>query len=140
MNSSTTHLPTTETTAPKPGDAETETSESGEAPPASMVAGEVSDVDIASAIRLDTQRARQGLPLLGNDGSSIKRRNNNNEGQEAESVHGNGGGPHHDDTSPTGNAAKRNKREYLAFHGTKHTRVGDDYQVDLSSLPVPEQR
>lgn len=36
--------------------------------------------------------------------------------------------------SPSG---KRSKREWLAYHGTKYTRVGADFQV--ASLPVPEK-
>ncbi len=34
-------------------------------------------------------------------------------------------------------SAKRTKKEWLAFVGTKHTRVGDDFQV--LSLPVPDR-
>ena len=34
-----------------------------------------------------------------------------------------------------GNDGKRSKRDWLAFHGTRHTRVGADYQV--TSLPTP---
>ena len=71
----------------------------------------VTDADIAASIRRDLERARQGLPV-----DKHKRTTDDN---------GDG-------------AAKRNKREYLAFHGTKHTRAGNDYQVDLSKLPVPE--
>lgn len=37
--------------------------------------------------------------------------------------------------SPSG---KRNKREWLAFHGTKQTRVGNDFQVTL--FPTPPHR
>ena len=37
--------------------------------------------------------------------------------------------------SPNG---KRSKREWLAYHGTKHSRVGDEFQV--ASLPVPEKK
>jgi hypothetical protein len=35
-------------------------------------------------------------------------------------------------SSPSG---KRNKREWLAFRGTKHTRVGNDFQV--TTFPTP---
>ena len=73
--------------------------------------GKVSDADFAASIRGDLERARQGLPV------------DNNKRTTGDNGDGN---------------AKRNKREYLAFHGTKHTRVGNDYQVDLSKLPVPE--
>ena len=73
--------------------------------------GKVTDADIAASIRRDLERARQGLPV------------DNNKRTTADDGYDN---------------AKRNKREYLAFHGTKHTRVGNDYQVDLSKLPVPE--
>lgn len=41
---------------------------------------------------------------------------------------------HMDDGSPNG---KRSKREWLAYHGTKHTRVGAEFQV--ATLPVPEK-
>eukprot|EP00529_Nitzschia_sp_RCC80_P036971 CAMPEP_0113466164 /NCGR_PEP_ID=MMETSP0014_2-20120614/14125_1 /TAXON_ID=2857 /ORGANISM="Nitzschia sp." /LENGTH=187 /DNA_ID=CAMNT_0000358367 /DNA_START=53 /DNA_END=616 /DNA_ORIENTATION=- /assembly_acc=CAM_ASM_000159 len=75
--------------------------------------GKVTDADIAASIRRDLERARQGLPVDKN-----KRTTGDNETGEG--------------------TAKRNKREYLAFHGTKHTRVGNDYQVDLSKLPAPE--
>mmetsp|Transcript_2919 Transcript_2919/g.6501 ORF Transcript_2919/g.6501 Transcript_2919/m.6501 type:complete len:188 (-) Transcript_2919:3550-4113(-) len=75
--------------------------------------GKVTDAEIAASIRRDLERARQGLPVDTN-----KRTTDDNESGEG--------------------TAKRNKREYLAFHGTKHTRVGNDYQVDLSKLPVPE--
>lgn len=46
--------------------------------------------------------------------------------------------PHKRQVGITGSpSGKRSKKEWLAYHGTKQTRVGDEFQV--ASLPVPEK-
>eukprot|EP00980_Cylindrotheca_fusiformis_P004918 scaffold1049_cov108-Cylindrotheca_fusiformis.AAC.3 len=44
------------------------------------------------------------------------------------------GSENHPNESPS---SKRNKKEWLAFRGSKHTRVGTDFQVTL--FPTPPQ-
>eukprot|EP00526_Cylindrotheca_closterium_P025575 CAMPEP_0113603322 /NCGR_PEP_ID=MMETSP0017_2-20120614/1216_1 /TAXON_ID=2856 /ORGANISM="Cylindrotheca closterium" /LENGTH=74 /DNA_ID=CAMNT_0000511705 /DNA_START=44 /DNA_END=268 /DNA_ORIENTATION=+ /assembly_acc=CAM_ASM_000147 len=46
--------------------------------------------------------------------------------------------PHKRQVGNTGSPSKRSKREWLAYHGAKHTRVGDEFQV--ASLPEPETK
>jgi hypothetical protein len=43
--------------------------------------------------------------------------------------------PHPPPESKEEPESKRNKRDWLAFHGTRRTRVGDDFQV--AALPTP---